>query len=582
LDALVLEAVIAHELAHLRRWDLAINWAQRVVEAVLFFHPVVWWCSRRIRAEREMCCDELALGVVDNRLEYAKALADLARRDVSRGEPAWAAGIGGSKMVLLERIRNVLGLAAEPQGRLHGPKCALSGAAAASLVWIVVLAVAWGPAPSASPYAGTVQAQAKNMFPAERFAGELNRFPLGQYTNAGLTGAVAVDFPPAERLRAEHGDQLHVTIKMDAHAEPAVISRWVDGDGDITLGERQVHVDGMTEGEVANTVRATMAKVPAFRQVIAADGSKPAVGVLDEDLAPAAAEKAEISVVLAKKKLVSRPAPSSAPAEGSMRTLPIYTIEPPDVLLIDVKQLVPKPPHKIRAGDKLSVLVTDLGATDGDEIFVKVSPQGTIEFTDYPLHLTVVGLSEEQAAKSIHDMFKEGIEEEFKVTVQIDSFAGIQPIEGEHLVGPDGTVNLGSYGQVQVAGLTLEKAKAAINERLSRFLIDPDAAVSVFAYNSKVYYIIRQNVFDGDTVMRLPVTGNETVLDALGQVNGLKNLDKKAIFIARPLAGAGKDQILQVNWESITTRAATATNYQVLPGDRIFVVEPPLKPVYSY
>src|SRR5262249_13954286 len=56
----VLEAVIAHELAHLRRHDLWINLWLRVAETVLFYHPAVWWLSRRLRAERELCCDELA------------------------------------------------------------------------------------------------------------------------------------------------------------------------------------------------------------------------------------------------------------------------------------------------------------------------------------------------------------------------------------------------------------------------------------------------------------------------------------------------------------------------------------------
>ncbi|HEV3137611.1 MAG TPA: M56 family metallopeptidase, partial [Pirellulales bacterium] len=113
----VLEAVIAHELAHLRRWDVAINFAQRVVETVLFFHPVVWWCSRRLRIEREMCCDELAQAAIGNRVAYAKALAYLARQQCSTVEPLLAAGIGGVKMVLLERIRNILGLVPGGHGR---------------------------------------------------------------------------------------------------------------------------------------------------------------------------------------------------------------------------------------------------------------------------------------------------------------------------------------------------------------------------------------------------------------------------------------------------------------------------------
>ena len=59
----MLEAIIAHELAHIRRLDLWVNLAQRVVETLLFYHPAVWWLSSRLRSERELCCDELAVRV---------------------------------------------------------------------------------------------------------------------------------------------------------------------------------------------------------------------------------------------------------------------------------------------------------------------------------------------------------------------------------------------------------------------------------------------------------------------------------------------------------------------------------------
>jgi beta-lactamase regulating signal transducer with metallopeptidase domain len=107
----MLEAVIAHELAHLRRGDLWVNFAQRVVETLLFYHPAVWWLSRRLRVERELCCDELAVAATGRRLEYAQALETVARRRVARVQPLLAAGIRGEKnMRLLQRVRNVLGL----------------------------------------------------------------------------------------------------------------------------------------------------------------------------------------------------------------------------------------------------------------------------------------------------------------------------------------------------------------------------------------------------------------------------------------------------------------------------------------
>jgi beta-lactamase regulating signal transducer with metallopeptidase domain len=73
-----LRAVIAHELAHIQRLDAFVNLFQILVEALLFYHPVMWWLTRRIRTERELCCDEIAVSLAGNRVEYARALTLMA------------------------------------------------------------------------------------------------------------------------------------------------------------------------------------------------------------------------------------------------------------------------------------------------------------------------------------------------------------------------------------------------------------------------------------------------------------------------------------------------------------------------
>jgi Zn-dependent protease with chaperone function len=99
------DAILAHELAHLRRHDYLVNLAQRVTEALLFYHPAVWWVSERIRTERENCCDDLAaLAVGDGRV-VARALVALAERNV--GIPALALAADGG--ALGERVRRLLG-----------------------------------------------------------------------------------------------------------------------------------------------------------------------------------------------------------------------------------------------------------------------------------------------------------------------------------------------------------------------------------------------------------------------------------------------------------------------------------------
>ena len=75
LSAEQLEAVIAHELGHIKRFDVAVNFLQVVVETLFFFHPAVWWLNRRIRADREDCCDDVAIAAYGRKVDYARALA---------------------------------------------------------------------------------------------------------------------------------------------------------------------------------------------------------------------------------------------------------------------------------------------------------------------------------------------------------------------------------------------------------------------------------------------------------------------------------------------------------------------------
>ena len=121
--------------------------------------------------------------------------------------------------------------------------------------------------------------------------------------------------------------------------------------------------------------------------------------------------------------------------------------------------------------------------------------------------------------------------------------------------------------------MTIAEAKSVIEQHLAQYLESPEISLNVFAYNSKVYYIVTQGAGMGDGVYRLPVTGNETVLDAISQINGLEQVSSKRIWIARPTQQPGRVQILPVQWEAITAQASTDSNYQVLPGDRVFVAE---------
>jgi beta-lactamase regulating signal transducer with metallopeptidase domain len=113
-----LEAILAHELAHVRRHDYLVNLLQTLLETVLFYHPVVWWISRRIREERENCCDDIALKITQDRILYATALAQL--EEVRAASFALAATDGP----LLRRIQRLAGIS--ERRRLWLPLAALA------------------------------------------------------------------------------------------------------------------------------------------------------------------------------------------------------------------------------------------------------------------------------------------------------------------------------------------------------------------------------------------------------------------------------------------------------------------------
>ena len=172
-----------------------------------------------------------------------------------------------------------------------------------------------------------------------------------------------------------------------------------------------------------------------------------------------------------------------------------------------------------------------------------------------------------------------------------------RPITGERLVRPDGTISLDFYGKVYVAGLTTQEIKEKIVLHLRKYLTDealglvvenPETGerelvppgesdmvfVDVTAYNSKVYYV------QGDVLApgRMPITGNETVLDAINYAGGLApTASVPNIRLVRPAPpGACCEQVLPVNYQAIVNAGDTTTNYQLMPGDRLVVYRDPI------
>jgi beta-lactamase regulating signal transducer with metallopeptidase domain len=127
-----LEAVIAHELGHIRRHDYVINVLQTTVETLLFYHPASWWISRQIRIEREHCCDDVAVELCGDRVLYARALADL---DELRSADV-AFGLAATGGPLMRRIQRLLGLSSTD--RDHAPTWMVVGALLTALTFTLV------------------------------------------------------------------------------------------------------------------------------------------------------------------------------------------------------------------------------------------------------------------------------------------------------------------------------------------------------------------------------------------------------------------------------------------------------------
>ncbi len=225
---------------------------------------------------------------------------------------------------------------------------------------------------------------------------------------------------------------------------------------------------------------------------------------------------------------ISVPPPGSVPTELEKITFPPYVIEAPDNLLIQVVQRAKVPdPNWVR-------------------------PKADVDM------------------------------KEKAPTIDSTKPLPVQDISGTFLVRIDGAVSLGFWGSVPVAGLSLDQTAEAVRQHLlktktiAELGVQPEnliVIVDVIAYNSKKYYVITDGGGYGEQVYPFPITGSECVLDALGNTFGLPSMaSKRNIWVARRSPRPDQPwQILPVDWIGITQHGITTTNYQIMPGDRIYV-----------
>lgn len=146
-----------------------------------------------------------------------------------------------------------------------------------------------------------------------------------------------------------------------------------------------------------------------------------------------------------------------------------------------------------------------------------------------------------------------------------------QPVSGEFMVRPDGTVALGPYGSVPVSGLTLDQARAAVAKHLSAHAKKsalPDVRATVSAANSKRFYVIWPDK-EGEVATSFPADGTATVVSAVLQIDGLAAVAAKGrVWVQNKSSG-----VREVNWNAITQQGDSKTNYKLQAGDRLFVSE---------
>ena len=330
---------------------------------------------------------------------------------------------------------------------------------------------------------------------------------------------------------------------------------------------------------------------------------------------------------------------SDLPRELSMVSLPTYRIEPPDVIQIEVLKLVPRSPYHIETYDVLQISVLGTIIDEPIDGYYLVEGEGIVSLGPAYGTVRVAGMTIDEATAEIVWHLRTVLRRP-SVSIQLARSGGTQQIAGIYRVGPDGTINLGQYGMVYVAGKTVTETRQAMEQHIARYFDSPQVAVDVVGYNSKSYYVIigGKGIFggripqSGETetsetrqchrcsqvvpieshigqtcphcgvtwssqsdltsvnmlVQRRPfsIRGNETVLDAIseiGEIQGLPPMPSKTIWVARPAPDSmACEEVLPVNWVAISRGGVTDTNYQILPGDRIYIMDDNLVATDNY
>ncbi len=250
LNSEQLEAILAHELAHIRRCDYLVNILQTVVEILGFYHPAVWWVSHRIRDERENCCDDLAVRVCGDSVRYARALTHLEEMR-HRGVELAVAATGGS---LVGRIGRLIGRPAPTRNRFTWLPGLIALLLVASIVIPAALVLA-GPAPAESdPVAAGLPT--REVAPAEATVAAQPRNDGERQNQAKVLVGIVIAKVLGEAT-LDHETKLSVAAIL-ADEDPQIASAILDADPAQTV----------TLGNILNKYVARKSLTPATTQAL--------------------------------------------------------------------------------------------------------------------------------------------------------------------------------------------------------------------------------------------------------------------------------------------------------------------------
>ncbi|TWU47598.1 Regulatory protein BlaR1 [Rubripirellula tenax] len=232
-----LNAILRHEFAHIRRFDLWVNLGQRILESLLFFHPAVWWLSRRISAERELCCDDMVVSSGFLSIDYGGALLRMAERcaEANRARAIQLAADGQDRSLLEYRIQRLFNSNASSPFHLHR-----GGFAALLLVLMTLISIpcatirfAQAQTPNASsPFAPASTAPGQDENIAFDYA---DTDPFGQPTQTKNETAVRDAFPPGV-----FGDQDHESTKKK-------VFQWIGQARSGNAAEREAIIEPLSQ-----------------------------------------------------------------------------------------------------------------------------------------------------------------------------------------------------------------------------------------------------------------------------------------------------------------------------------------------